>query len=65
MDLYLEVSLDFFVREHVDLFVARAAQSDRTAFDTITRQSFFAFLMILPWARREMMGGDLIHLTVA
>jgi hypothetical protein len=57
--------LDFFVREHVDPFMTRAAQSDGTAFDPITHQSFFAFLMLLPRARHEMMGGDLIHLTVA
>jgi hypothetical protein len=36
-----------------------------SAFAPIARQSFFAFLMLLPWARREMMDGDLIHLTVA
>jgi hypothetical protein len=60
----LEVVLDFFVREHVNPFVAGATQSDGTAFDTITRKIFFASLMLMPYARHEIMGSDLTHLTV-
>jgi hypothetical protein len=36
----LEVLLRFFVRQHVDLCVARATQIDGTAFDTIARKIF-------------------------
>jgi hypothetical protein len=36
----LEVLLRFFVRQHVDPFVASATQIDGTAFDTITRKIF-------------------------
>jgi hypothetical protein len=62
---FLEELLGFFVRELVDPFVARAAQSDGTAFDSITPRIFFAFFLLLPCAWHEMMSRDLIHLTVA
>ena len=47
----LEVLLRFLVRQHVDLFVARATQISGTAFDTITRQIFFAFPVLMPRVR--------------
>ena len=61
----LEVLLRFFVRQHVDPFVARATQIDRTAFDTITRTIFCVFPVLMPCVRHEMMRGDLTHLTAA
>jgi hypothetical protein len=61
----LEVLLRFFVRQQVDQFVARAAQSDGTAFDTITRQIFCVLPVLMPRVRHEMMCGALTHLTVA
>src|SRR4030095_7826117 len=42
----LEVLLRFFVRQHVDPFVANATQIDGTAFDTITRTIFWFFLCL-------------------
>jgi hypothetical protein len=42
----LEVLLRFFVRQHVDPFVASATQIDGTAFDTITRTIFWFFLCL-------------------
>jgi hypothetical protein len=61
----LEVVLRFFVRQHVDSFVARATQVDGTAFDTITRKVFCVFPVLMPRVRQEMMRGDLTHLTAA
>lgn len=59
----LEVLLRFFVRQHVDPFVAKATQIDRTAFDTITRNISFVFLALTPDARNEMMRADPTPLT--
>jgi len=59
----LEVLLRFFVRQPVDLFVARATQRDRMAFDTITRTIFCVFPVLMPYTRHKMMRGDLTHLT--
>jgi hypothetical protein len=61
----LEVVLYLFVRQHVDLFVARATQRDGTAFATSTRTIFGVFPVLTPRVRHEMMRGDLTHLTVA
>jgi hypothetical protein len=61
----LEVLLRFFVRQHVDPFMARATQIDGTAFDTITRKIFCVFPVLMPRVRHKMMRGDLTHLTAA
>jgi len=61
----LEVVLRFFVRQQVDLFVASAAQSDGTAFDTITRTILCVCPVLMPRVRHEMMRGDLPYLTAA
>jgi hypothetical protein len=61
----LEVLLRFFIRKLVDLFVARATQIDGTAFDTITRNIFFVFLIFMSRTRHEIMLGDLTHCTAA
>ena len=61
----LEVLLRFFVRQQVDLLVARATQRDRPAFDTITRPIFWVFPGLMPPVRHKMMRGALPHLTAA
>jgi hypothetical protein len=61
----LEVLLRFFVRQKVKPFVARATQSDGTAFDTTTRHILVVFPVLIPRVRPEMMRGDLTNLTAA
>jgi hypothetical protein len=61
----LEVLLRVFVRQQVDLLVARATQRDRPALDTITRPIFWVFPVLMPHTRHKMMCGDLTHLTAA
>jgi len=61
----LEVLFRFFVRQHVDPFVARATQIDGTTFDPITREFFFVFLALMPRVRNEIMRRDLTYLTAA
>jgi len=61
----LEVLLRFFVRQQVDLLVARATQRDRPTFDPIMRTIFWVLPVLMPHTRHKMMRGDLPHLTAA
>jgi hypothetical protein len=45
--------------------MARATEIDKAAFDVITREVFFVFLILMARARNQVMLGDLTHLTAA
>jgi hypothetical protein len=61
----LEVLCRFLIGQFVDLFVAQTTQVDGTAFDTIVRQIFFVFLILMPCPWHQIMPGNPTSFTVA